>query len=214
MKLTFGKVTEKHHKIAIVATGSSLKGVDLKFDADVAVIAVNGAINHLERADYWFTLDPSPSNTEIMREAVNRPTTKHYAAVPEDYRPVSDRICHLHRIAGTGHGRYRTKGRLSRDKGAINTGNSGWGAFQLGAHMEPRYMAIFGIDGHGAYHYGGNPKELGMLTDLFASSVPDLEEYGITVRNGSPNSIVTCFPTLHPAEALDWLNAAGKDERT
>ena len=53
----------------IVADGPSAKGFVPPDGIDI--IAVNGAIEWLQRADYWFTLDPSPVNYDRMRR-VNR----------------------------------------------------------------------------------------------------------------------------------------------
>lgn len=203
MTIIYSTVTERYKKVAIVGSGSSLKDVELKFPGDVAVIAVNSAILYLRRVDFWFTLNPSQSNREIMQSRFSG--VKYYAAVPDNFKPISDHIHYLKRLEGDGHGKYRTKGGLSGDKNAINTGNSGWGAFQLGVHMDPEYIAIFGIDGMGGYFYGGNPKELSMIPELFESSVENLKERGIKVVNGSPCSTVTCFPRMKPEEAFQWL---------
>lgn len=210
MTVEFSKVVERHKKVAIVGTGMSLKGVNLEFDDDVAVIAVNSAIEHLDRVDYWFTLDPSPANIETMRKWNRRMGVKYYAAVPDDHVSVSSHVHHLRRLIGNGHGRFRTKGGLSRDKGIIHTGNSAWGAFQAGVHMEPSHVALFGIDGHGDYHFGGAPKVLTMLPFLFASAVEDLGALKIRVVNGSPISTVDCFMKMPPQGAAAWLNEQGR----
>lgn len=199
----YSTVTERAVKVAIVATGESLKGVTLDFPDDVTVIAVNSAIKYLPKMNFWFTLDPSPINVEIMR--TRKEGVVYYAAVPDDFKPVSDHVKLLKRVTGTGHGRYKTRGRLCNDKGAIHTGNSAWGALQLACHMSPRRVALFGVDGHGGYHYGGVPRNLAMLSDLFTSSIPDLIDRDISVINGSPSSVVDCFRRVTPMEALRWL---------
>lgn len=206
MRPTFTQVVERHRKIAVVGTGMSLQGIELNFADDVKVIAVNGAINHLKRVDYWFTLNPSKSNNEIMLPRNRKPEVKYYAAVPDNYMMAEEHVHYIHRLVGTGHGHLKTRCGMCADKGAIHTGNSAWGAFQLGAHMEPAYMALFGIDGQGGYHYGGSPKDLSMLPELFGSSIPDLTYRSINVVNGSPTSIVTCFPRMTPLGTVNWLN--------
>lgn len=197
-------VTGHADKVAIVATGSSLKGVDLVFGNDVAVIAVNAAINHLRRTDYWFTLDPSPDNQDIMRKPIRGVT--YYAALPDSFTSVPGNVRVLQRVSGTGHGRYMTKGGLSPDKRAIHTGNSAWGALQLAVHLGATRIALFGVDGAGPYHYGGRPRELGMMPALFASALGELTTRKVSVVNGSPDSEVRAFTLLTPEEAMKWIN--------
>lgn len=197
-------VTERADRVAIVATGSSLKGVNLNFGPDVSVIAVNAAINHLRRTDYWFTLDPSPANQAIMRKPIRGVT--YYAALPDSFTSVPGHVKVLQRVAGAGHGRYMTKAGLSPDKRAIHTGNSAWGALQLAVHLGATRVALFGVDGAGAYHYGGKPRELGMMPALFASAVEELGTRKISVINGSPDSEVRSFTLLTPEEAMKWIN--------
>ncbi len=204
--IRYEEVIEKHDRIAVVGTGMSLHGVKLDFAPNVAVIAVNCAIEHLEKVDYWFTLNPSAVNNNLMLERNRRAGVKYYAAVPDNHRPVSKHVTFIERRVGTGHGRFRTKGGLCPDKHAINTGNSAWGAFQLGIHMQPSRVALFGIDAHGGYHYGGSPKALDMLPELFASSVEELARRNIQVLNGSPISLIDCFNKATPQEAVAWLN--------
>lgn len=203
MIIPYTKVTERHRKIAIIATGASLKEVKLTFPDDVAVIGVNAAIYHYKGLDYWFTLDHSSSNIDIMRTRFKNLT--YYAAMPENFRAVFDHVKYLKRITGLGHGRLKTKKGLARDKGMIHTGNSAWGALQLAVHMEPRKIGLFGVDGQGPYHYGGNPRDLTMMPELFASSVLQLKQLGIEVRNGSPKSLVDCFQRQTIQEVVQWL---------
>lgn len=201
----YTEVDDHFESIAIVGTGNSLKGVNLAFSEDVAVLAVNSAINHLTRTDIWFTLDPSPSNVTIMRRPIRGVT--YYAAVPENFSGAPRHVNLLRRVVGTGHGHYQTKAGLSNDRGAIHTGNSAWGALQLAAHLGAEKVALFGIDGQGGYHYGGAPRELSMLPALFASAVGDLAARGIDVINGSPDSTVDCFRRYAPEDAMRWINS-------
>jgi len=212
--VAFSSVIEQAERVAIVGTGESLKGFDLVFGGDVTVIAINGAIRLLPRTDVWFTLDPSRRNREIM--ARPRPGVTYYAAVPEDYgmpsaespamrEPADTHVRYLRRIEGDGSGRYRTKHGLCPDKGAVHTGNSGWGAFQVARHMGARRIALFGIDGRGRYVSGGTPRQLSMVPGLFASAVSELLSNDVAVVNGSWISTVTCFSRMGPEEARAWL---------
>jgi len=204
-KPLFSKVVHHARKVAIIGTGSSLKNERLFFTDDVKVLAVNSAIKHHQPVDFWFTLDPSPSNIEIMKERLFG--VAYYAAVPHEFDVVADHVRHLVRVTGDGHGRYKTRAGLCRDKGGIHTGNSAFGALQLAVHMGAEYIGLFGIDGHGDYHYGGAPRNLTMMPELFASTVDELDQLGIEVVNGSPTSTVTCFPRMPAREAMDWLCA-------
>lgn len=199
----FTQVAHKAKRAAIVATGPSLKGKSLEFEEDVAVIAVNSAIYYQDDCDYWFTLDPSPTNIDIMANPISG--VSYYAAVPLNFRNIFNHVNYLRRLEGNGHGRFKTKPYLSNDPRAIHTGNSAWGAFQLAVLMGCTRIALFGVDGAGSYHYGGHPRNLTMVPGLFLSSVPELRKRRIEVVNGSKTSRVTCFPRMEPEKAADWI---------
>lgn len=203
----YGRVSHKAKKAVIVGTGPSLKGVTLEFPEDVAVIAVNSAIHHQHDCDFWFTLDPSPVNMEIMKAPVEG--VSYYAAVPHNFRHVLPHVTLLRRCEGNGHGRFRTRSGLSQDYGSIHTGNSAWGAFQLAVLMGATKIALFGVDGAGNYHYGGAPRDLSMVPGLFLSAVPELRRRRIEVVNGSMQSKVTCFTRMKPQEASEWICKRG-----
>lgn len=204
----FKPVSLKADKIAIFGTGNSLDDLELMVPPNIFIIAVNSAIYYFDYADAWFTLDPSPSNVRIMAEKpINPARCAYFAAVPTEFRQNYPDIHYLQRVMGTGHGRYKTKAGLCGDKRGINTGNSAAGALQLAAHMKARKVALFGVDGYGSYHYGGEPRNLTMMPELFASYVPGLKKLGIQVINGSPQSSVDCFDRVTPQEALEWLAA-------
>lgn len=207
-------VVERRWRFAIVGTGPSIEPHirDLNMMPNhVAVIAVNGAIDWLPRADYFFTLDPSPVNVERMRN--QRRGCKYYAALPVDGDAAKHRgelqargVRILRRIHGEGHGRLRTRERLPERRDEIHTGNSAWGALQLAIHMGAKRIALLGIDGHGGYvDTSGSPRDLSPMPGLFASAVDALRARRIEVRCGSPESTVTCFENCGQWEALHWL---------
>lgn len=66
-----------HHRAVIVASGPSAAG--FVPPDDVTVIAVNGAISWLERADYWFSLDASAANQRWAKLADDLDVTVHVA---------------------------------------------------------------------------------------------------------------------------------------
>lgn len=138
----------------IVGGGPSAKG--FVAPEGVSVIAVNGAINWLNRADYCFTLDPSPINMALMLN--QKPDVKYYAAVPESvYLPPG--VKRMKRIAKRGSEpadkksvdwllwRYSCVKTLCTTPGEIHTGNSSWGALGLAYHLGFKHVALIGVDG-------------------------------------------------------------------
>lgn len=202
--MKFVRVEERAERIAVIGTGESLKDKRLDFPEHVRVIAINQAIKYLPRVDFWFTLDHSPVNLAIERAP--RKGTTYYHAAPMELMPSYNHVRYLRRVTGGLWGRFMCKDGLPDDKGVIHTGNSGWGGFQLACHMEPEKVALFGLDGGGGYHYGGAPKVLAMMPELFQSSVDALAERDIKVRNGSPISTITCFEKLSVEEAIKWVS--------
>lgn len=192
-------------RIAVVASGPSLNDVDPAIFAEkgVTIIAVNGAIGWLPRADYWFSLDPAPEN--IVRCSNPVDGVRYVMAAPK-YTHLPGHVTHLSRIAGGLFGKARAPGGLSEREGCINTGNSAYGALGLAYHMRPAKIALFGVDGsQEARVTGGFPRTLEHLPPLFETAVPQLVGAGIEVVNGSPESAVTCFERMAPQRALKWL---------
>lgn len=209
----FGSVIHTATKVAIYGTGPSIGDIQWKLPSlDVKTIAINAAINYI-KADFWFTLDPGTLNRLLMSRQRNG--TIYYAAVPDDYGTKSatywrhrasaeGNVIFLRRI--TGDGFSASKEGLSPNNYSIHTGNSAWGALQLAVHMGARKIALFGVDGYGNYYMGGKPRDLSMMADLFESAVGDLQRLGVEVVNGSPYSVVNCFPKLEAKEALQWIS--------
>lgn len=199
--------------IAIVGTGPSVK--NKKIEGDL-VIAVNSAIEFCN-PDWWFTLDPSPQNLQIMENPIN--TIKYFAAVPNG-RFLPPHVYRLERVAAANsisrsmlHSRrlrYGTKTAqqyyllrwaaklgLSENPNAIHTGNSLWGAYGLAYHCRPKRIVFYGLDGTQEPRItGGMPNRLDHLPALFESSLEQVKKAEIEVLNANPNSRVTCFPFL------------------
>lgn len=215
--ILWSRVQHTAERVAIIATGPSLKGVDLVIPDGITVIAVNGALPHVPRADFWFTLDTSPANRALMATAASRPETVFYAAVFPDFGqpeatsnylrdPPEPCVHYLKRVTGTA--RANGKEGLSVKPTGVHAGNSAYGALGLAYLMGARRIALLGVDGNQAAGYAwaeGRPKNLQDLPELFASAVPQLEAAGISVVNGSPRSRVNCWPRMTPQEALEWL---------
>lgn len=197
--------------VAIVADGPSAAALrERVIPRGVRVIAVNGAITWIPRADEYFTLDPDLRQRNLMRDP--RPDVRYYAAVPPGYgtpnagalahRPPAERgVTFLHRICGRGPmgARYG----MCRDPECISSGNSAWGALNRGCHIDPPGIGLFGVDGTRAKRMsGGHPRSLGHLPELFNSYDGDP-----VVVLGSPHSQITGFPKGRPDEVLEWLQS-------
>lgn len=209
----FGQITERHERVAIVASGPSARGFEAP--PGVTVIAVNGAIEWVDRADYWFTLDPGARNR--VRMLGQRPEVTYLAAVPETFgtpeacypgmrQPAPEGVRYLRRIAGPGI--LGSMPRLSRDPARIHTGNSGYGALGVAYLFRPKRIGLFGIDASRAHRVeGGRPSRLDHLPALFASARPQLVAAGIKVIDASPHGHLRCFQKMTAEAALEWLTA-------
>lgn len=187
----------------IVGSGPSARGF-LPPDG-VAVIAVNGAIEWLLRADYFFTLDPSPENLRRLRQPV--PGVQYAAALPEsiDIPPHVQRFkrisaqCQEPRLRGTPEWwlwRWSAVTSLSQDIGCIHSGNSAWGALGLAYHLGFTDVALVGVDGTiDPRIEGGRPHCLAHLPLLFASALNQINVISCGHLTGVPQK------TLE-----DWLN--------
>lgn len=190
-------------RVVIVASGPSAAGF-IPPD-DVKVIAVNGAIDWLPRADCWFTLDPSPSNMARMRN--RRPGVHYYAAMAKPPQGV----VRLDRLAYQGEEpedkespewwfwRWSCIRRICETPGKIHTGNSAWGALQLAYHMGADKVALVGVDASQESRVeGGKPNNLSHLPLLFNSAIGQID----FVNCGEMESDV---PKMTIKDAMQWL---------
>jgi hypothetical protein len=213
MTVEYLPVAHHHESVIIVGNAPSARPLTtLACPEASAVIAVNGAVEWLPRADYWFTLDPDTRNRRRMRE--QRPGTYYYAAVPPEFgqrdarlpvwrMPPEPRVHWLRRRIGSGP--LSSRRGLSVDPAAVNTGNSAYGALGLALHMGARRVALFGVqaDGDGRIT-GGRPGDLAHLPELFASALPQLHIRGIDVVIAG-KSRIDGFPRMGVEEALRWV---------
>jgi len=167
----------------VVGCGPSAAGY--KPPSDAAVIAVNNSVSFLERMDYWFTLDPSPENLELMSNPV--PGVQYFAAVTVQ-KEIPD---HVYRMTRKGLPRTRPRSRYSANKTPehwfkrwgciakvsddaryINTGNSAWGALQLAYLLGGKRVLLVGVDGTKELKVDGTkPNNLSHLPLLFKGAV-------------------------------------------
>lgn len=215
MTFTYSTVTHTADRVVIIASGPSLRGVKLDVPDNISVISVNGSLPHVPRADFWFTLDTSPSNRKIMRTAATS-STVFYAAVTPCYgspaaspghnRAAPEKSVHyLRAIAGTGPKRSN-KG-LSDDPTGIHCGNSAYGALGLAYLMGAKRIALLGLDvglkGY-AWHEESAPRDLQHVPWLFESAAKQLKRAGVSVVVGSRESSVRTWARMSPQEAIAW----------
>lgn len=193
--------------IVIVASGKSAKLVDYNRLKGAKIIAVNGAIDWLPRADWWFTLDMSAENKRRFNDGLRRLT---YIACGQPGFPA--------RISGEipepdqkntpewWLWRWSCKLGLSEDKNAIHTGNSAYGALGFAYHLRPNRIILCGVDADEKPRVDGHmTNNLSHLPLLFASAVPQLDDAGVEVLNASPQSKIDCFKKINPEEIAQWI---------
>jgi len=203
------------NRIIIVASGPSLMCFDFdSLPVDIPVLSVNSTILKLPRVDYWFTLDPSRSNKEIMLNII--PGVKYYAAVPDDYgtnqakiyqfrEPREYGVMFLKRVEGSG--KLGSCYGLSEDINCIHTGNSTYGALGLAYLLGFKNICILGLDAIAGLRWcdDGGTNNFDHLPSLFESTLTQLKSKNVQVVNGSLYSAVTCFPRMTPKRAVKWL---------
>lgn len=179
-------------RVIIVASGPSAES--FVPPRGVPVIAVNGAIDCISRASYFFTLDPSPLNMRRLR--VRRTNVRYCAAgLPVDipgvhqFERLSYRSEEPPEKGSPAWWLWRWSARLtlSEDETVIHNGNSAWGALGLAHHLGFRNVALIGVDAtqEERVHSGGKPNNLSHLPLLFESALPQIN----VVSCGKLNSI-------------------------
>lgn len=160
-------------KCIIVASGQSAKGFSPP--VGIPIIAVNGVIDWIKRADYWFTLDPSRVN--IRRMKYPRKGVEYHAAVPGNTNLPNHVVpwCRVEAPEGSHTdkimNRYRCVLGLNTEPGHINTGNSAYGALGLAYHLGFTDVLLVGVDAtQDPRIEGGKPNDLSHLPELFGST--------------------------------------------
>jgi hypothetical protein len=192
-------------RCVIVASGPSAK--DFVPPSDVAV---NGAIDWLSRADYWFTLDPSAANLERMRR--QREGVSYCAAVDVD-AVLPSGVSRYVRVARQGREPLRNTAEwwlwrwssvlgLSHFSDQIHTGNSAYGALGLAYHLGVERVALVGVDASaGERVEGGVPNNLSHLPLLFESALGQIEFINC-------GDMVSNVPSMSIDRGMSWLMSA------
>lgn len=188
-------------RAVIVASGPSAAG--FQPPDGLPVIAVNGAVSWLSRADYWFSLDASAANQEWLRMALHRGIDCHVAGWKWRLCRAARLATHWKRVEAPPMdaavmgmlypapewwlGRLQGVRGICKTPGAIHTGNSAWGALGLAWHLGFRDVALVGVDGcNGSRVEGGTPGNLSHLPLLFASAAPDMRVTSCGALTGIP----------------------------
>ncbi|KGT94975.1 norphogenetic protein [Erwinia typographi] len=189
------------HRAVIVGSGPSARGFIPS--NDVTVIAVNGAVDWLPRADHFFTLDPSAEN---LRRLSQRRDGVHYHAAGLSCTLPGVQL--YHRLARRGAEpmiryspawwlwRWSAVLGLSEDENIIHSGNSAWGALGLAYHLGFKDVALIGVDATKESRIeGGRTRDLSHLPLLFASALGQINVVSCGKLSGIPQMAME-----------EWLN--------
>lgn len=187
--------TGNRYRAVIVGDGPTALGFTPP--DDVTIIAVNGAVEWLSRADYFFTLDPSPTNLSRM---LNRRKGVKYCAAGLDgpmrgvkrYERISLRADEPTDIESPEWWLWRWSAvcGLSEKKTQIHSGNSAYGALGLAYHLGFSDVALVGVDATSERRIGGGlPNNLSHLPLLFASALPQINVVSCGAMEGVPQML-------------------------
>ncbi len=196
--MEYRPITGKHDKVIIVATGTSLAGVDLtrlEGLAGVTVVAINLAYCFF-KPDYWFSVSRNPEHFAILYE--QKPKCPRILANRKEFavehmlKPYPDK-----------------EWLVTEDKAGVNTLNSAHGAINLAYHWQAKKVLLLGCDCDGkGYFYGPfpKPKSWGQNLRWYKSILPQLDWVGMEILNASPQSQIDAFPKANIESGLNWIN--------
>lgn len=183
-----------NNKCIIVASGPSAK--NFVPPDNTCIIAVNGAIDWIKRANYFFTLDHSKVNLDRVRNP--RKDTRYCVAFPKDILvPVETIRFERYSYQGTEPSKKYTpewwlwrwsavKG-LSEDINVINSGNSAYGAIGLAYHLGYEDILLVGVDASRDEKIeGGRCKNLTHLPILLRSAMKQVKLSTVSNIDGIP----------------------------
>lgn len=195
--------SEHGPRCIIVASGPSALGFHAP--RGVPTIAVNGAIDWLDRATFFHTTDWSSINQRRLRE--QRAGTVYTAAYPPTRQTIPG-VRYFRRgeegkvpPPGVRTGtrawqtwRWQVQLGLSEDPGVIHVGNSAYGALGLAYHLGFTRVALIGVDCVAPYRRvgGGSSGSLAHVPVMFASArkFVDITSCGYMKATGIRNTSV------------------------
>ena len=167
----------------------------------VPIIAVNGAIDWIDRASYFFTLDLSSQNLNRIAHGRRRRGVRYCVATPYTQKlEYNDGIWYFRRVSGSvaepaQEGspewwlwRWSSKLGLCEDQNEISSGNSAYGALNLAYHLGFQHVALVGVDAtqQSRVHSGGRPSNLSHLPLLFQSARKQIDVVSCGQMGGIP----------------------------
>lgn len=195
----------------MIILGSGPSAKNFVIPDGVKVIAVNAAIS--KRADYWFSLDWSRKNQEILAYRSQYPDTRFFAAGDGwggDLRGVTV----LERVSRQGiepapkHTpdwwcwRWGAVLGIPERTDQIHSGNSAWGAIQLAYHLGARRVVLVGVDATQDIKPDGSaPNNLSHLPMLIRSAQGMLEIRRLAAGVKSPIDV----PEIDAGEIARWI---------
>jgi hypothetical protein len=171
-------------KIALIVAGGPSAAVmrTLRVNKrEIAVIAVNGALDWLPFFDYWFTLDPTKVNRKRMRTF--RHNGKYFIAFPKGHILIPSYVTRLERYSvpslpdgEEAVGKLACAIGLSDAPNTVNSGNSAFGALGLAYHLGFEKVGLIGVDASTEERVdGGFSRDLSHLPALFESAMHQID---------------------------------------
>ena len=196
----------------MIILGSGPSARNFVIPDGVKVIAVNSAI--CKRADYWFSLDWSRKNQEILTYRHQYPETRFLVA-GDGWQGDLRGVTVYHRISRQGiepsHNynpewwawRWSAVLGIPERSDQIHSGNSAWGAIQAAYHLGARRVVLVGVDAtQDAKPDGSAPNNLSHLPMLIRSAQGMLEIRRLAAGVASPIDV----PEIEAGEIAQWLS--------
>jgi hypothetical protein len=185
----------------VIIVGSGPSALNFVAPRGVPIIAVNGAIDWLNRASFFFTLDPSRENLQRVARGRRRRGVRYCMALPDvEQLEQRDGIWCMRRVAARVEEpvakdtpewwawRWSAKLGLCEDKNEISSGNSAYGALNMAYHLGFKNVALVGVDAtqQPRVHSGGVPNNLSHLPLLFQSARNQINVVSCGQMDGIP----------------------------
>jgi hypothetical protein len=179
-------IEKDHRKTALIVAGGPSAAIMRTFrvnKSEIAIIAVNGALDWCRYFDYWFTLDPTKVNRKRMR--TYRHNAKYFIAFPKGWILIPSYTTRLERYSPDPSptrepefedGKLTCAIGLNTAPNTINSGNSAFGALGLAYHLGFEKVGLIGVDANNAERVdGGFSRDLSHLPALFESAMHQID---------------------------------------
>ncbi len=203
-----GIPTTRIQKALVVCTGPSVRSVDWEVlrDLDATIFAVNYALYHVPRADYWFSFDSGI----ISRKIKFRLSCTYVAALATSHEAAKSA---MRRFPDGSHHVQRVLEKDADSPGFLFDGrlpcDSGFSCINLAIMMGAKKIAVVGFDCTLWGHFYEDDKPCEQKTRVAAgradATVEQCRQRGIEILNGSPASRCTSWPRCAPEDAIRWI---------